>query len=79
MSHLPRELHEEFPNEAAKIHALKTTDPHFASLAEAYHQLNGVVQRMETGLETVTDEVLEEAKKRRLQAKDRIAEWLARA
>ena len=79
MSHLPRELHEEFPTEAAKIHALKTTDPRFAALAEAYHQLNSTVQRMESGLETVTDAVLEDAKKKRLQAKDQIAEVLARA
>ena len=78
MSHLPRELHEEFPAEAAKIHGLKTTDPHFAALAEVYHKLNGTVQRMEAGLETVTDAVLEDAKKKRLQAKDRIAEVLAR-
>ena len=34
---------------------------------------------MESGLETVTDAVLEDAKKKRLQAKDQIAEVLARA
>jgi uncharacterized protein YdcH (DUF465 family) len=79
MSHLPRELHEEFPHDAAKIHLLKSRDEHFAKLAEAYHELNGAVHRMETGIETVADDILENAKKLRLQAKDRIAELLARA
>lgn len=79
MSHLPRELHEEFPQDAAKIHQLKSNDQHFAKLAEAYHELNGAVHRMETGVEAVADDILEDAKKMRLQAKDRIAELLARA
>lgn len=79
MSHLPHELHGDFPHEAAKIHILKSRDRQFARLAEAYHELNRTVYRMETGLETVADEILEDAKKKRLQAKDRIAELLAQA
>jgi hypothetical protein len=79
MSHLPHELHEDFPQEAAKIHILKSRDQNFAKLAEAYRELNSAVHRMETGIETVADEILEEAKKKRLQAKDRIAELLAQA
>jgi uncharacterized protein YdcH (DUF465 family) len=78
MGHLPRELHEDFPNDAGKIHLLKSSDTHFAELAETYHELNHIVHRMETGLEPVADHVLEDAKKLRLQAKDRIADLLAR-
>ncbi len=79
MGHLPRELHEDFPHDAGKIHLLKSSDTQFAQLAEAYHELNRVVHRMETGLEPVAGQVVEDAKKLRLQAKDRIAELLARA
>jgi uncharacterized protein YdcH (DUF465 family) len=79
MSHLPRELHDDFPQASEKIRLLKSRDESFTKLAEAYHELNQAVHRMETGFETVADEVLEDAKKMRLQAKDRIAEILARA
>jgi uncharacterized protein len=36
MSHTPHELAEEFPGAVEKMHALKTTDPHFARLADEY-------------------------------------------
>lgn len=77
MSHTPHELHEEFPHAAAALTALKA-DPHFARLAAAYHALNRAVHRMETNLEAVADDVLEEAKKQRLALKDQIAGILAR-
>jgi uncharacterized protein len=79
MSHTPHELHEEFPELAAKIHALKTADSQFAALADTYHDLNRAVHRMEAGIETVADDVLEEAKKKRLALKDQISALLARA
>lgn len=77
MAHLPHDLHEDFPEAAAKIHELKSNDPRFAKLAEAYHEMNGAVHRMETGAEAVADEVLEKAKKQRLEIKDQIARLLA--
>lgn len=79
MTHTPHELHDEFPEDGAKITSLKTSNVHFAKLADAYHELNRAVHRMETGLEAVADEVLEEAKKRRLAMKDEIAGHLAKA
>lgn len=79
MTHTPHELHEEFPKDAAKITSLKTSNHHFAKLADAYHDLNRAVHRMETGLEAVADDVLEEAKKLRLKIKDEIADHLAKA
>lgn len=77
MSHTPHELHEEFPQDADRIHALKTSDAHFAKLVEAYHEVNRAVHRMETNIEAVSDAVLEDQKKQRLDLKDRIAVALA--
>ena len=75
MSHTPHELSQEFPHAAAAIAALKS-DPHFVKLADAYHELNRTVHRMETNLEAVADHILEEAKKQRLALKDQIATML---
>ena len=78
MSHTPHALSEEFPEAAAAITALKA-DPHFSKLAQAYHELNRTVHRMETNLEAVADDILEEAKKMRLALKDEIATLLQKA
>lgn len=78
MSHTPHELHEEFPQDADRIHALKTTDNHFAKLVEGYHEVNRAVHRMETNIEAVADAVLEDFKKQRLELKDKIASALAK-
>jgi len=78
MSHSPHELHEEFPEFAARITQLKTSDHHFAHLADAYHEINRSVHRMECGIEAVADQVLEDFKKRRLALKDEISTRLAR-
>jgi len=79
MGHTPHELHEDFPSAADKIHALKARDQHFAKLANAYHELNRAVHRMESGVEPVADQTLEELKKKRVELKDRIAQILSRA
>lgn len=78
MSHTPHELHEEFPDLAARIHELKIGDPHFAKLADAYHDLNRTVHRMETGIEAVAEQVIEEMKKKRLALKDDISALLSK-
>ena len=77
MSNTPHELHEEFPQDADRIHTLKTTDAHFAKLVESYHEVNRSVHRMETNIEAVADAVLEDFKKQRLDLKDKIASALA--
>ncbi|PVB60811.1 DUF465 domain-containing protein [Labrenzia sp. 011] len=79
MSHVPHELHEEFPEAAEMMHALKSSDAHFARLAEEYHTVNRQVHRIETDLEPATDETLEDLKKTRLSLKDQIAAFLAAA
>lgn len=73
MSHVPHELHAEFPEKAEQIHNLKLSNAHFAKLNESYHTLNHQIHRMETNIEPTTDAVLEGLKKQRLHLKDEIA------
>lgn len=79
MSHEPHELPEEFPQDAAIIHRLKETDPHFAQLSNEYHAINHTIYRIETGIEPTSDETLEDFKKRRLKYLDEIAEIISKA
>lgn len=76
MSHTPHELHGEFPAEAARIHALKTSDAHFARLVEAYHDANRAVHRAETRVEPTTSEHETALRQTRLRLKDEIARIL---
>ena len=76
MSHTPHEIAAEFPEKAAKIHALKLSNAHFARLAEEYHEVNRQIHRMETNVEPVSDDTLEALKKQRLHLKDQIAGML---
>jgi len=76
MSHVAHELHEEFPEKATIIHALKTRDAHFARLADEYHTLNRTIHRMETNVEPADDATIEDFKKKRLHLKDEISKIL---
>lgn len=73
MTHTPHELHEEFPEHAERIHELKTTNAHFAQLAEKYHDINRAIHRAETDVEPTDDFHLEDMKKQRLALKDELA------
>ena len=77
MSRTPHELAEEFPEHADKIHGLKTSDAHFAKMAEDYHTLNRAVHRAETDVEPTSDDVITDMRKERLQLKDKIAAYLS--
>lgn len=79
MSHVPHELHEEFPEAVDVLHTLKTSDAHFSRLADEYHTVNREVHRIETDVTPASDEVLEDLKKKRLHLKDQIAAMLAAA
>lgn len=79
MSHTPHELAEEFPNDAAKIHALKQSDAHFARLCEEYHEVNRAIHRAETRVDVVTEEHEAELRRQRMKLKDGIAGMLAAA
>jgi uncharacterized protein YdcH (DUF465 family) len=79
MSHTPHELAEDFPNDIEKIHALKTTDAHFARLMDEYHDINRAVHRAETGVEPHDPLTETQMRKTRMQLKDQIASILADA
>jgi uncharacterized protein YdcH (DUF465 family) len=72
MSHTPHELAEEFPDKAALIHKLKTENPHFARLAEEYHDINRQVHRAETNVEPMDDMAETALRKKRAALKDEL-------
>ncbi|KCZ82805.1 YdcH family protein [Hyphomonas jannaschiana] len=76
MSHTPHELTEEFPDLADKIHELKTSNAHFAKLADEYHELNRQIHRIETDVEPASDEHQTELRKQRMALKDEIYNML---
>ncbi len=79
MSHTPHELAQDFPNDVERIHDLKVSNPHFARLMEAYHEVNRAVHRAETGVEPVDQTAETEMRKERMRLKDEIAGMLAKA
>jgi len=79
MSNTPHELGNEFPNDHALLHELKLNNPHFVTLSERYHQVNGEIHRIESGVETTSDDYAEDLKKKRLALIDEISAILAKA
>lgn len=73
MSHTPHELVDAFPLAAQKIHDLKQSDAHFATLADRYHTLNRQIHRIDTGIEAASDDRTEALKKERLSLLDAVA------
>ncbi|HRG58368.1 MAG TPA: DUF465 domain-containing protein [Bacteroidia bacterium] len=66
------DLHHEFPELNEKIHALKVSDQHFKKLFEQYHDINNSIHRIESGAESVTDEVLNDYRMKRVHLKDEL-------
>lgn len=66
------DLIHEFPEHRETIHQLKISNNHFARLFEQYHEVDHEVHRIETGVETPSDDYLEERKKLRLHLKDEL-------
>lgn len=77
MTHRPHDLHEEFPQFAEKIGALKQTDAHFARLAADYHEVNHQVHRAETLVEPMDDLAEMDLRKKRARLKDDIFRLLS--
>ena len=73
------DLATEFPEFKEKIHDLKLKDHHFARVAEEYHDLDKQVRRAEMEIDVMTDEALEDLKKRRLHHKDELYKMLVAA
>lgn len=78
MSHVPHELAEEFPEHKERLHELKMSDAHFTKLADAYHNINREIHRIEASGINTSDEEFEELKKKRLALKDDIYAMLNR-
>jgi uncharacterized protein YdcH (DUF465 family) len=76
MSNTPHTLHDEFPGQAQKMSALKTSDPRFAKLLVEYDAVNDKVHRAETRLDLLTDAEEEALRKTRSHLKDEIARAL---
>ena len=72
MGNTPHDLAEDFPDERDRITALKTSNGHFARLAEEYNELNRTIHRIETRVEPATEDYEEELKRRRVHLKDQI-------
>lgn len=79
MSHTPHELTEEFPHLQEKLHALKSSNAHFARLTDSYHEINRQIHRAETNVEPLEQLKEVELRKKRSHLKDEIASILATA
>ena len=66
------DLIHELPEHRETIHNLKISDTHFSHLFDEYHKIDHEVHRIETNVETTSDEYLEEKKKQRLHLKDQL-------
>ena len=73
------DLIHELPEHRETIHNLKMTDNHFARLFDEYHEVDHEVHRIETNVETTSDEYLEEKKKQRLHLKDELLKMIKNA
>ncbi|WP_127476993.1 YdcH family protein [Sulfurivermis fontis] len=63
------DLQHDFPEFHDRIHALKTSNAHFARLFDEYHEVDRQVRRIEQEIETPSDAVTEELKMRRVKLK----------
>lgn len=79
MSNTPHDIHEDFPNDAEVIHALKASDAHFAKAMEEYHEINRAVHRAETRVDVIDEAAEVELRKQRSHLKDEIARKIAAA
>lgn len=70
------DLIHEFPEYRDAIHDLKTTNSHFARLFDEYHDVDHEIHRIESDIETTSDDYLEEKKKQRLHLKDELFKML---
>jgi uncharacterized protein YdcH (DUF465 family) len=77
MTHVPHELHEEFPEHANRIHELKSGNGHFQRLFDQYHEVNRAIHRAETNVEPTDDFHMEEMRKKRMRLKDELYAMLA--
>ena len=73
------DLIHELPEHRETIHNLKMTNNHFARLFDEYHEVDHEIHRIETGVETPSDDYIEEKKKQRLNLKDNLLKMIKEA
>jgi len=73
MSEAGHDLHALFPGHGPALHSLKLENTHFRKLADEHHDLEVAIQRYEASLAAVSDEELENLKKKRLFILDEIS------
>ncbi len=69
-------LAKDFPEFKDKIHALKTSNTHFARLEREYEDLDKAIVRLETGVEHASSTELEQKKQQRVTLKDELYNML---
>ncbi len=77
--HTPHELTTIFARDRDLVSQLKQNDPHYARLAEEYHEVNRQVHRIESETEAASDERIEELKRKRLGLLDEITAIVTKA
>jgi uncharacterized protein len=73
------DLSAELPEYKNQIHQLKLADAHFRKLYSEYETVCKELGRMETGIETPEDAVMEQRKKLRLNLKDQLLAMLKKS
>lgn len=77
MSESGHDIHAHFREHSEALHKLKMNNPHYRELSDRYHGLAQRIARGEHGLDPVSDDLLEELKKQRLDILDQIAAMIA--
>lgn len=67
-----RDLHDDFPEYAQRIHDLKVGDPRFAQLFKNYDEINHKIRRIEIENVPMGDAEFENLKFERLSLKDKL-------
>jgi len=70
------DLHQEFPDMADAIDALKAGNAYFTRLIDSYHRLTGKVENLEQHDMPVADFTIEDMKKQRVKLKDELYQML---
>lgn len=73
----PHAIHEEFPNDAQRIHDLKVSNTRFAKIISEYDEINDQVFGAESRHTPMSAEAETELRKQRAALKDEIARMLA--
>ena len=76
MDLLNHDLAHEFPEQLEKMRDLKANDAHFGKLFAQYDEDDHAIKKYEGGAAAISDEALEELKKKRLKIKDEIYQHL---